>query len=157
MTGECLSIVIQDACPSESKPPADDLRTWVGSALNGDVRGELTLRIVAETESAELNSRYRGAQGPTNVLAFPAQPDLPAAGDELPPLGDLVVCAPVVAREAASQGKAPEAHWAHIVIHGALHLIGYDHDSDPQAERMEDRERALLDGFGVPDPWRERP
>ena len=157
MTGERLSIVIQDACPSQSKPSADDLRTWVGSALNGNFRGELTLRIVAEAESAELNSRYRGTQGPTNVLAFAAQPDLPTAGDELPPLGDLVVCAPVVAREAASQGKSPEAHWAHIVIHGVLHLIGYDHDSDPQAERMEDRERVLLDGFGVPDPWRERP
>lgn len=156
MSGERLSIVIQDACPSESKPSADDLRSWVGSALNGDVRGELTLRIVSEAESAELNSRYRGAKGPTNVLAFPAQPDLPSEADELPPLGDLVVCAPVVAREAVSQGKPSEAHWAHIVIHGVLHLVGYDHDSEPQAERMEDRERALLEGFGVSDPYRER-
>lgn len=157
MMGECLSIVIQDACPSQSRPSADDLRTWVGSALDADVVGELTLRIVSEAESAELNSRYRGAAGPTNVLAFPAQPDLPTAGDELPPLGDLVICAPVVAREAASQGKPPEAHWAHIVIHGVLHLVGYDHDSEPQAERMEDRERVLLGGFGVPDPYRQRP
>ena len=157
MSGERLSIVIQDACPAASKPSADHLRNWIGSALNRDVRGELTLRIVAEAESAELNSRYRSAPGPTNVLAFPAQPDLPMATDELPPLGDIVVCAELIAREAASQGKPAEAHWAHIVIHGALHLIGYDHDSEPQAERMEDRERALLDGFGVPDPYRERP
>lgn len=157
MSGERLSIVIQDACPAEAKPSADHLRTWIGSALNGDVRGELTLRIVAEAESAELNSRYRGAPGPTNVLAFRAQHDLPTAGDELPPLGDLVVCAAVVAREAASQGKLPATHWAHIVIHGALHLIGYDHDSERQAQRMEDLERALLDDFGVPDPYRELP
>ncbi len=157
MSGARLSIVIQDTCPSESKPSEDELRSWVGSALDGDIGGELTLRIVAETESAELNSRYRGARGPTNVLAFPAQPDLPTADDELPPLGDLVICAPVIAREAASQGKPPEAHWAHIVIHGVLHLVGYDHDSEPHAERMEDRERALLDSFGVPDPYRQHP
>ncbi|WP_428103403.1 rRNA maturation RNase YbeY [Candidatus Rariloculus sp.] len=155
--GESLSIVIQDACPSESTPPAERLRAWIGSALQNRVRGELTLRIVAEAESAELNSRYRGGLGPTNVLAFPAEPELPASADEPLPCGDLVVCAAVVAREAARQGKSAEAHWAHIVIHGALHLIGYDHESERQAKRMEDRERALLDGFSVSDPYRERP
>lgn len=157
MAGERLVVVIQDTCPSADTPPPERLRAWIGSALNGDVGGELTLRIVAEAESADLNSRYRDAKGPTNVLAFPAEPGLPVAADELPPLGDLVVCAEVVAREAASQGKPAHSHWAHIVIHGALHLIGYDHESDPQAKRMEDRERVLLDGFGIPDPYRERP
>ncbi len=156
MAGERLVVVIQDTCPSADTPPPERLRAWIGSALNGDVGGELTLRIVAEAESADLNSRYREVEGPTNVLAFPAEPGLPVEADQLPPLGDLVVCAEVVAREAASQGKPAHAHWAHIVIHGALHLIGYDHESEPQAKRMEDRERVLLDGFGIPDPYRER-
>ena len=116
--------------------------------------GELTIRVVGEAESAELNERYRHKRGPTNVLAFPSEP-LPAEGaeDELLPLGDLVICAPVVAREAAEQGKTLEAHWAHIVIHGALHLVGYDHETDAEAGEMEGRERELLAALGIADPY----
>ena len=114
--------------------------------------GELTVRIVGAQESAVLNGKYRDKRGPTNVLAFPSDaPDLPGA--ELLPLGDLVICAEIVAREAAEQGKPLEAHWAHIVIHGALHLFGYDHETDADAQRMEQRERELLAQLGFSDPY----
>ncbi|HET8699071.1 MAG TPA: rRNA maturation RNase YbeY [Gammaproteobacteria bacterium] len=141
-------------------PPADKIRGWAKLALGADARGELTIRIVSKRESAELNQRYRGKRGPTNVLAFLSDaPDAAKAEtkdappNELLPLGDLVICAPVLAREAAEQRKPLEAHWAHIVIHGTLHLQGFDHETPEQAAVMEGRERELLAGLGFPDPY----
>lgn len=117
------------------------------------LEGELTLRLVDEAESAELNARFRQRQGPTNVLAFPADAAFAPVDDDPPPAGDLVVCAGVVAREADEQGKPRDAHWAHIVMHGTLHLIGYDHETPAEAEKMEAKERELLRHFGFADPY----
>ena len=104
-------------------------------------------------EGAELNVRYRGREGPTNVLSFVSElPD--DLGIDL--LGDLVLCAPVVAAEAGDQGKAPADHWAHLVVHGVLHLLGHDHQADADAERMEAREREVLAGLGIDDPYASR-
>ena len=145
-------VTVQNASKGDSVPAEGQLKRWARSALSADVRGELTVRIVDAAESAELNSRYRGKKGPTNVLSFRAE--APAAAiDELLPFGDLVICAEVVEREAREQGKAPAAHWAHMVVHGALHLQGYDHESVRDASTMEGRERGLLVKLGFPDPY----
>ncbi len=137
--------------------PADaELRRWLSLALGDDAQGEVTLRIVDERESAELNQRYRGGRGATNVLSFPAHGPARVAEHEMPPLGDVVVCASVVACEAAEQHKQASEHWAHIVIHGALHLAGYDHEAEPEAEIMERRERELLAALGIADPYGAR-
>ncbi len=152
------SVAVQEAFRGASVPAKKQLRDWALRALAATDRGgELTIRIVDEAESADLNSRYRGKQGPTNVLAFPSDPMAAGgAANELLPLGDLVICAPVVAREAAGQGKAPDAHWAHMVIHGTLHLAGYDHDEPRAARAMEARERELLAALGFGDPYAPR-
>lgn len=155
-----LDIEIQRAARAADAPADADLRAWMRLALGAGAAGEVTLRIVDEPESAELNERYRGKAGPTNVLSFPVG-ELAAAGieagpDETWPLGDLVVCASVVAREAQVQHKTAAAHWAHIVIHGCLHLLGYDHEADAEAVVMEQRERELLAELGVDDPYRAR-
>jgi probable rRNA maturation factor len=148
-----LAVTVQDAAGAAGTPPARELRSWARYALGPAARGELTLRIVDEAESAALNSRYRGKRGPTNVLSFGAG-QLPAAsGDELLPLGDVVICAAVVQREAREQGKAVRAHWAHMVVHGVLHLSGYDHQTDAEAAAMERRERDLLAALGFKDPY----
>lgn len=155
-----LAIEIQRACTSADVPPDAELRRLLALALGDAAAGEVTLRIVDEAESAELNRRYRGKPGPTNVLAFPAggfaAPLTDEIADETLPLGDVVVCGPVVEREAAEQSKPAFAHWAHIVVHGALHLIGYDHVSSAEAELMESRERDLLGVLGIADPYRAR-
>ena len=159
-----LRISVQKAVARAVLPSPAQVRRWVKAAAGADARGELTVRLVDEHESAALNERYRGCAGPTNVLAFPGEAGFPAGGGfpaatedfgapELPPIGDLVVCAPVVEREARQQGKALEAHWAHILMHGTLHLLGYDHGDEETARRMEDRERELLGGFGFGDPY----
>lgn len=132
-------------------PDDDAFCRWVGVALAGRREtAELTVRIVDEAEGRALNARWRGRDHATNVLSFPAE--LPP-GVALPLLGDLVVCAPVVAREAAEQGKAEADHWAHLVIHGTLHLLGFDHETDAEATVMEGLERALLAGLGIRDPY----
>ena len=148
-------VTVQNAAAEVHVPVHAQLRKWARSALADDVRGELTVRIVDENESAELNSRYRGKEGPTNVLSFPAGgAEVPAAGgEELLPFGDVVICAAVVEREAREQGKPRAAHWAHMVVHGALHLQGYDHENVRDAGIMEARERALLAEMGFPDPY----
>jgi probable rRNA maturation factor len=143
--------------PSAARPSAPAIKRWVAAAA-GSAGGELAVRIVGEAESAALNGRYRGKAGPTNVLSVPAELDgvagvPPLGAGEPRPFGDLVICAPVLAREAAEQGKTLEAHWAHIVTHGVLHLLGYDHESDAEAEKMESRERELLARFGFEDPY----
>ena len=109
--------------------------------------------IVDEEESAALNSRYRGKRGPTNVLSFGTEPPAAAIDGELLPLGDLVICAAVVQREAREQGKPARAHWAHMVVHGVLHLKGFDHEKARDAEVMEAREREVLAALGFPDPY----
>lgn len=133
-------------------PGETDFRRWCELALrqrSGD--SELTIRLVDEEEGRELNRTWRHKDYATNVLSFPA--DVPDEFLDIPLLGDLVICVPVVAREAAEQGKTPEAHWAHLVIHGCLHLLGYDHIEDAEAEEMESLERDLLAELGHPDPY----
>ena len=145
-----VELEIQRACDA---PCPDDaaLGRWVGAALAGRRQhAELTVRIVDEAEGRALNARWRDRDHATNVLSFPAE--LPP-GVDLSLLGDLVVCAPVVAREAAEQGKAEADHWAHLVIHGTLHLLGFDHGTDAEAELMEGLERELLAGLGIGDPY----
>jgi probable rRNA maturation factor len=109
------------------------------------------VRIVDEQESAELNEQYRHKQGPTNVLSFPFECP---PGVELNLLGDLVICAPVVQREAQQQQKQELAHWAHMVVHGTLHLLGYDHLQQDEAEAMENREIRIMEDLGYSDPYR---
>jgi probable rRNA maturation factor len=145
-------VTVQNASRGGAVPAAAELKRWARSALASGVRGEVTVRVVAAEESAELNSRYRGKQGPTNVLSFPAEAPAAAEG-ELLPFGDVVICADVVEREAREQGKAPAAHWAHMVVHGVLHLQGYDHEKLRDASIMEAREQALLAELGFPDPY----
>lgn len=135
-------------CPIDS-----DFQLWVDTALEEipEVK-EVVIRIVDELESADLNYRYRQKQGATNILSFPA--DFPKSY-EIPLLGDLVVCAPVIAQQAKQQKKALNDHWAHIVIHGVLHLLGYDHEEELDAETMEQKEIKLLQALGIEDPYRE--
>ncbi len=132
-------------------PDRERIAGWVRAALAGRRESaQLVVRIVDEAESREFNERYRHGRGPTNVLSFPFE----HPGVLEPPLlGDVLVCAAVVAREALEQGKTPEAHWAHIVVHGVLHLLGYDHEEEQDAELMEALERGILGTLGYADPW----
>ncbi len=148
---EALDVHIEDVSGFEPVPSSAEIDKWVAYALRSEADGEVSIRVVGEAESAALNERYRGRAGPTNVLSF-AGPDL-VNGPEPRLLGDIVICAPVVAREAAEQGKSLEAHWAHIAIHGVLHLLGYEHDSDGGAEVMERHEASLLASLGFEDPY----
>ncbi|MBU1330739.1 MAG: rRNA maturation RNase YbeY [Gammaproteobacteria bacterium] len=138
---------------TEGKHPDEaQFRHWCELALrqrSGD--SELTIRLVDEAEGRELNHTYRERDYATNVLSFPA--DVPDEMLDIPLLGDLVICVPVVEHEAVEQGKALDAHWAHLVVHGCLHLLGYDHIDDDEAEEMEALERALLAELGHPDPY----
>ena len=115
--------------------------------------GELTVRIVGEIESAALNERFRNVMGATNVLAFPYDASPFEGSKESELIGDLVVCAPVLEREAVAQDKALSAHWAHILVHGTLHLLGYDHQNIEDTKAMEERERDLLGSLGFEDPY----
>ena len=141
-------ILIQRTVPAAGIPAPNSLRLWAWAAM-GAAGGDMTIRIVDALESRQLNHQYRGKGAATNVLSFPAE--MPVPGENL--LGDLVICAPVVADEARAQGKLARAHWAHMVIHGTLHLLGMDHQNDAEAEQMERRERVLLAGFGFGDPY----
>lgn len=133
-------------------PDATLLRRWCELALRQRTAdSELTIRLVDEAEGRELNHTWRHKDYATNVLSFPA--DVPEGILDIPLLGDLVICVPVVEREAAEQGKTPEAHWAHLVIHGCLHLLGYDHIEEDEALEMEDLERQLLAELGHADPY----
>ncbi|MGQ0586310.1 MAG: rRNA maturation RNase YbeY [Gammaproteobacteria bacterium] len=141
------TVTIQRAVKGAPSPA--QLRKWVAAAL-GRQRGEVTVRIVGPAESRRLNRRYRKKDQPTNVLSFPY--DDPAPGRQRV-LGDVVICAAVVNREAREQGKRPAAHWAHMVVHGALHLLGFDHIEPADARVMEGRERAILARLSFPDPY----
>ena len=139
-------------------PSGAEIRTWAGAALGRRAAGaELAVRVVAAAESKRLNARYRGRNHPTNVLSFPvSESSAMASGPRgaARPLGDLVICASVVRDEARAQHKTIKSHWAHLVIHGALHLLGYDHERDDEARRMERREVAVLKRLGITNPYR---
>jgi probable rRNA maturation factor len=135
-------------------PARRDLAQWASAALGRHGTGrELGVCTVGEAESAQLNARFRGQGKPTNVLSFPAA-QLPAAADAPLPLGELVICPRVLAAEARAQDKTLRAHWAHLVVHGTLHLAGYDHTRAADARRMERREIAVLRRLGFANPYR---
>lgn len=135
----------------EGLPTEEQIVQWATGAVQPEGNEvEMTVRIVDEAESHELNLTYRGKDRPTNVLSFPFEcPD----EVELPLLGDLVICRQVVEREAAEQEKPLMAHWAHMVVHGSLHLLGYDHIEDDEAEEMESLETQIMQGLGFADPY----
>ena len=147
-----LCVDIQSAT-TEPVPSEDDIRNWITAALAGLTQREeteISVRLVDTEEMTTLNETYRDKAGPTNVLSFPS--DLPE-GLQLPLLGDIVICAPVVRAEAAQQGKSLSAHWAHMTIHGALHLLGYDHIAEGEAATMEALESAILARLDYPCPY----
>jgi probable rRNA maturation factor len=148
-----LALAVGYAVPRTGLPSAASFRRWVEAALHGAKRRkptELAIRIVDIDEGRALNRDYRGKDYATNVLSFPAE--LPP-GVALPLIGDLAICAPVVLREAAEQAKLPRDHWAHLTIHGVLHLLGYDHIDDAEANVMEALETRILAGLGIADPY----
>ena len=147
-----LILEIQNATASEDVPDKNQFTDWVNAALAGDTERdrEITIRIVDENESADLNQTYRDKKGSTNVLSF-VHEDPP--GVETGILGDLVICAPVIQREAVEQNKKLSAHWAHMVVHGVMHLQGYDHVKTEQAEKMEAIETTVLTGLGFDKPY----
>ena len=145
-----VTIDLQNDDGIEGLPAEQQFKGWVEAALQHEYPAlEQTIRVVSRDEGSDLNRRYRGKPAPTNVLAFPydgAQLDYDC-------LGDLVLCAPVVVDEAANQGKTVEAHWAHLVVHGMLHLQGFDHHDDADRERMEALEIKILGGLGYTNPY----
>lgn len=153
------TIEIQLADESADTPEPPDLRAWAEAAIaDSGVGAEagLTIRVVGEEEGRALNRDFRGRDYPTNVLSFPFGDIAPEAQAEIGAyLGDLVICAPVVRREATEQAKSLSAHWAHMVVHGVLHLAGYDHQDEDEAMDMEAQERRILAGLGLSDPYAE--
>lgn len=135
----------------DNLPTETQIQQWANAAVRPKTLDpEITVRIVDEAESHDLNLTYRGKDKPTNVLSFPFEcPD----EVELPLLGDLVICRQVVEHEAAEQGKPVEAHWAHMVVHGCLHLLGYDHIDDEEAEEMESLETEIMTSLGFAAPY----
>jgi len=147
------SIEIQQASNVADIPSETDFYTWVKLVLENQHRtGEVVIRLVDEPESAELNTTYRHKTGPTNILSFPFEAPREIESELL---GDLVICVPIVQQEARQQGKAEKHHWAHIVIHGVLHLLGYDHIDKDDAIQMETLETSLLKTLNIPDPYHE--
>ncbi len=149
-----LSLERQLAVPELVAPSHEQMLLWVETTLHAIDRqaDELTVRITDEAEISELNEQYRAKKGTTNVLSFPFDGPPDIAGDML---GDVVICAPVVEREARQQGKPVEAHWAHMIVHGVLHLCGYDHMDDNQAQQMEGLEKTIMNNLGFADPYME--
>lgn len=140
-----LSLAVQYAVDEARAPTRPRLRRWVKAALGQDCA--VTLRIVGAAEGRRLNREFRGKDYATNVLTF-------VYGNDPVTAGDIALCAPVIAREARAQGKTPEAHWAHLVVHGMLHLQGYDHEKVREARRMEALEIRIVTELGYPDPYR---
>ena len=150
MTTRRLNLSVQYACNQSGLPSRPQIRTWVRAALDVDGKrgGQITIRFVEPEEGQSLNSDYRGKDYATNVLSFPYEVEPVVAGD-------LVICAAVVEREAAEQEKTLEAHYAHLIVHGILHLQGYDHEiGENEARLMEDKERTILAQLGFADPYR---
>jgi len=149
-----ITVDVDTASTAPDIPAQAQFERWVAAAIGAhQAVAEVSIMIVDEAQGQSLNHEYRGKNYATNVLSFPAElpPEL-----ELPLLGDLVICAPVVAREAAEQNKALEAHWAHMVLHGTLHLLGYDHIDDDEAEAMEALETRIITELGYPAPYADR-
>ena len=146
-----VTIEVQVACPTPRLASRQKVQAWAGAVLcDHPGQHEVTVRIVDETEGALLNQTFRQRDSATNVLSFPFE--TPPAPDT-PKFGDIAVCAPVVQREALEQGKTLEAHCAHLVVHGALHLLGYDHQKPEDAAQMEFREVEILARLGFSDPY----
>ena len=146
-----ITLDLQLASTASGLPTAPQFQQWLEAAiLPFQPEAEVTVRIVDNSESQQLNFDYRGKDKPTNVLSFPFQCP---PGIELPLLGDLVICAPVVAQEATEQDKPLIAHWAHMVVHGSLHLLGFDHINDDDAEQMEAEEVTILQQLGFANPY----
>lgn len=147
-----IHVDFDNASQAPAVPEEDDFRRWAEAAATGLADAEVSIRIVDEAESAELNRTYRHKPGPTNVLSFPFE-----VPEGIPNklLGDLVICAGIVGREAEAQHKSPEAHWAHMVVHGLLHLQGRDHVDPAEAEAMEAEEIAILARLGYRNPYEE--
>lgn len=154
-----LDVSVNYAAPRPGLPAAVSFRKWVGAALAHRIReADLAIRIVGAKEGRALNRHYRGKDYATNVLSFPADMaegvKLPK-GVKMPLLGDIVLCAPVIAREAREQKKPLAEHYAHLTVHGTLHLLGLDHEDPREAECMEQLERDILAGLGIGDPYAE--
>ncbi len=152
-----LDVSVGYAVPRAGLPAAVSFRRWVAAALRGRIlEADLAIRIVDSKEGRALNRHYRGKDYATNVLSFPAEMaegvKLPK-GVKMPLLGDLVLCAPVVAREAREQKKSLASHYAHLTVHGTLHLLGWNHEDEREAEAMEQLEREILSGMGIADPY----
>ncbi|MEE8055015.1 MAG: rRNA maturation RNase YbeY [Gammaproteobacteria bacterium] len=146
-----VEVDVQYAVMADGVPSVSDIETWIGAVVRGRRENvQLTVRIVDEEEGTELNERWRQARGPTNVLSFPSE-GLEAIAPDL--LGDVVICAPVVESEAREQGKSLTAHWTHMVIHGTLHLLGFDHVDEDHAREMELLEARILKELGYSDPY----
>ena len=155
-----ISVDLQIACQVDSVPQEAEVQAWLEQALqtgnpNASKRCDVSVRIVDEDESRQLNKQYRQQNRATNVLAFPAEV-VGVPKDEAELLGDLVICGPLVEQEAEEQGKSPASHWGHLLIHGMLHLLGYDHETESQAAEMETMERKILADRGFEDPYRGR-
>ncbi len=146
-----ILVELQNASSSSTLPAPQQFTDWAKAAVR-NANAEIVIRVVDEAESAEFNGQYRGKPVPTNVLSFPFQAPPGMATDIL---GDLLICAPVVEREAAEQGKSQAAHWAHMVVHGVLHLQGFDHIDENEAVSMESEEIAILSAMGFPNPYAE--
>jgi probable rRNA maturation factor len=146
-----IELELQIATTAKTLPHPAQIREWVSLALQNRIEtGELTIRIVDEAESADLNQQYRHKSGPTNVLSFPYDPE---PGIPIRLLGDIIICAPIVEKEAFEQNKTLLAHWAHMVIHGVLHLLGFNHEFDVEATEMESLETELLIQLNFPPPY----
>jgi len=150
-----VEITVSYAIPRAGVPAALSFRRWATAALSGHTdEAQLAIRLVNIEEGLTLNRDYRHKDYATNILSFPAErpPGLPE-NMPFPELGDLVLCAPVIAREAREQGKSLSAHYAHLTVHGVLHLLGWDHEHEHEAEAMEQREREILARLGIDDPY----
>ena len=146
-----IIVDIQMASASEEAPDPQSIERWVSAAIGNQREStELSVRIVDNEEGQLLNEQFRGSSGATNVLSFPFENESP---EPLPLIGDIVICAPIVAKEAVEQNKALNAHWAHMIIHGVLHLLGYDHQNDTEANAMEALETEIMQGLGFPPPY----
>jgi len=146
-----LIVDIQMASASEEAPDPQSIERWVSAAINNQRDStELSIRIVDTEEGRALNEQFRGSTGATNVLSFPFENESP---EPLPLIGDIVICAPVVRKEASDQNKTLNAHWAHMIIHGVLHLLGYDHQNETDANLMESLETEIMQGLGFPPPY----
>lgn len=156
-----IDIDLQWGVEEQDIPTYDQCQKWVHASVlepRSFEPVEMTIRIVDKDESQQLNADYRDKDKPTNVLSFEFEqpPGLVDIGEELPYLGDLVVCAEVVAEEALAQNKPLEAHWAHMIVHGTLHLQGYDHIDEYDAEEMEGIEIEIMQNLGYANPYIER-